>query len=179
MVKKYSWIYIGLILKRRIKHQRELPSASSSPSYAIGPNKNYSFDKSPQNLYDILQTGLKKGISDSDKSTQQEALKVLTLFSLLDETRAERLISRMSGHVMRLYKRTSRSSSISPRTSLVSPKHALMSPRSQSLGASQMKPRRQSAAKASQIKKKKNIKEKDKKPKKTKNTKNNKYKKTE
>eukprot|EP00483_Globobulimina_turgida_P011747 UN11769 len=93
MVKKNCWNFIGLLIKKQIKYRQELPSASSSPSYAMGgKNRNYSFsNKSPKNLLDILQSGLKKGISDSDKATQAEAMSVLTMFSFLDETRAERL----------------------------------------------------------------------------------------
>ena len=171
MVKKHSWIYLGLCIKKQIKYQQELPSASSSPSYAMdstnNSNKNYSFtsgkgnNKSPQNMLDLIQSGLKKGISDSDKSTQAEAMSVLTLFTILDETRAERLISRMSGNVMRQYRKHEahlsatthgniqhhkKYSLSSPRASLtmMSPKNnALVSPRSKSLKS----PRRDSTDK--------------------------------
>merc|ERR1712130_556737 len=69
------WIWIGLLLKKKIKYKQQLPSASSSPSYAIGGSNKYSFERrSPQNMMDILQSALKKGIADPDKATQSEAM---------------------------------------------------------------------------------------------------------
>merc|ERR1712233_286771 len=74
--------------------------------YAIESHKNYSFERSPQNMSDIIQSALKKGISDSDKSTQSEAMNVLSLFSIIDETKAERVISRMSGSAMSQFQKS-------------------------------------------------------------------------
>eukprot|EP01084_Bolivina_argentea_P307607 531717_1 len=52
--------------------------------------------KPPKAVLDVLQTGLKQGLSDSDKATQKEAMQVLTKVSLIDETRAERITQRMT-----------------------------------------------------------------------------------
>merc|ERR1712130_992390 len=74
-----GWKFIGQILKKY------------EPKKNGGKTK-----KPPKAVLDALQTGLKQGLSDSDKATQKEAMNVLNAMSLIDEARAERMMTRMS-----------------------------------------------------------------------------------
>merc|ERR1712129_3285 len=78
-VRKNGWKFLQIILKKyepkKDKKQKKKP---------------------PKVILDALQTGLKQGLADSDKATQKAAMAVLQCIALIDESRAERMSSRMS-----------------------------------------------------------------------------------
>eukprot|EP00486_Rosalina_sp_Unknown_P015420 CAMPEP_0201595508 /NCGR_PEP_ID=MMETSP0190_2-20130828/192491_1 /ASSEMBLY_ACC=CAM_ASM_000263 /TAXON_ID=37353 /ORGANISM="Rosalina sp." /LENGTH=419 /DNA_ID=CAMNT_0048055525 /DNA_START=107 /DNA_END=1362 /DNA_ORIENTATION=+ len=54
-------------------------------------------------MMDAISNGLKQGLNDSDKDVSVQAMRVLSLFSLLDETKADRLIAKMSTSTRKLF----------------------------------------------------------------------------
>ena len=60
-------------------------------------------NKPPKSIMDAISSGLKQGLNDNDKDVQIQAMQVLSLFSLLEETKADRLIAKMSTSTRKLF----------------------------------------------------------------------------
>merc|ERR1712228_1122437 len=59
--------------------------------------------KPSKSIMDALSNGLKQGLNDKDREVTFEAMNVLNLFSLLEETKADRLIAKMSTSTRKLF----------------------------------------------------------------------------
>jgi len=59
--------------------------------------------KAPKSILDVIAKGLPQGLNENDREIQLQAMRVLSLFSLLDETRADRFISKMSTSSRKLF----------------------------------------------------------------------------
>eukprot|EP01083_Nonionella_stella_P278839 948330_1 len=107
--RKNGWKFIAIILKKY------------EPGKSSGVTSGKKHKKPPKAVLDALQTGLKQGLSDSDKATQKECMIVLSSMSLIDEARGEKIFARMSPATKRNYAKMSGKKGRTASTQLTKP----------------------------------------------------------
>eukprot|EP01083_Nonionella_stella_P143834 447840_1 len=132
IIRKYCWVFVADILEakynidkkkgnakgaKKLKLPKELLNKANkgntaddgkeetkeeeedTPPQRVIQKKN----KPPKSIMDALSVALKIGLNDRDKDVQLQAMRVLSLFSLLEETKADRLVSKMSTSTRKLF----------------------------------------------------------------------------
>ena len=119
IIRKYCWNFVHFCLESKYKiKQRTLkpPKDVLAKAQNEGNDTNKSAEKVEESerkitkkkkpsksIMDALSNGLKQGLNDRDREVKVEAMNVLNLFSLLEETKADRLIAKMSTSTRKLF----------------------------------------------------------------------------
>merc|ERR1712228_652089 len=126
IVRKYCWLFIHIILESKYNIKKATKKVLKPPTTSEGSEtkeneannlsenviiktaekneRSITKKKKPsKSIMDALSNGLKQGLNDKDREVKFEAMNVLNLFSLLEETKADRLIAKMSTSTRKLF----------------------------------------------------------------------------